>query len=59
MPPSVWTEKEERDLLLAIVVSHLAETKPGTGDLKVKINWGKVHEQMAGFGYTFTESAIR
>lgn len=59
MPGSTWNDKGERDLLLAIVVTHLAEVKPGGNDLKVKINWGQVHEQMAGFGYTFTESAIR
>ncbi|KAI2612010.1 uncharacterized protein GGS25DRAFT_473447 [Hypoxylon fragiforme] len=49
MAPILWTDKSERDLLLAIVITHLTQQN-GT-DLKVRINWDSVTTMLQSFGY--------
>ena len=50
MPPReqssiTWTVEKDRDLLFAIVMTHLTEQK--NGNLQLKVNWGRVSEMMS------------
>ncbi|EMR66822.1 hypothetical protein MGN70_010833 [Eutypa lata] len=46
-----WSDKADRDLLLAIIIMHLTTIKPSGVDVVANVNWGPVEKKYKELGY--------
>lgn len=55
-----WSDKADRDLLLAIIIMHLTTIKPSGVDVVANVNRGPVEKKYKELGYPdATVSSIR